>query len=1039
MDSLNARLKPLSIATRTAVPGLVFSVVLALGLHADSPAIRAAEGPRILRESTRNVEIRFSTPELQVRQVTREGELFHEIVLEEFGTTGAPGTPAVPVQRRMVAVPPGAAVSLEVELAKPISLTGAIDPLPVPYGEPVLPADDPAGLPVGVSSRYAADSSAYASEIWTPAEIVRIADQGAWRGIDFVTLEFTPVQFRTGKRAARYVPWANAHLSFDRVRGEEIASLQKEKRPADRLSGMVEGLFLNPDTALSWKRAAGGGLQAAGSGAMRQSTALAPTNSDRWLIEVEAAGLHKLRYSDLSAAGVPLNNPNPGNLHLVNGAGDAVAMWFDDQDDNGTLNAGDALYFYAPDPVSRWSWHAFYWLTKEATPGLRMSTVDVSPTAQTPVTEVWATHTENPPNGYIQYAVQGWDKWVHSLVYSTRSATLEFPDPTGFVVTPDNVTLTLRMVPYPLAAKDNNVSAILNGTPLMSNVSWPYWPSLWRHTVSVDSSLIQANNALEVSVQEISWVDGIDLEYRRELVAQDNTLAFRHDPAGEQRFEVSGFTDPIVHAFDITALPNPLRLESGDLIGDTFAFTSSGTSATEYLLAGTSAIHTPVAITHEPVSSLWDTSHAVDYLVVSHPDFISALGPLLAHRQGQGLTTLVADVTEVYKEFGDGTPNPEGIYNFVKYAYDNGATRPAYLLLVGDGHYDMLDYQGTGTSNPIPPYLADKDPYIGETTTDYQFTLVDGPDEIGDLLVGRLAVETADETTAIVNKILDYETNPPADPPANGWRRRALLVADQQPDPDEAGNFHDESDRVISHYLPFDMDPVRVYLGTTEYPTDYMAELEVRDAISDTLNTEGAAFMQYVGHGRPSALGSPAVWDANRDVGFLDNAVYPLSLTWTCWDNYHIQPEVDRPSLAEEMVTAQDSGSIATFGPVGLDTVASHDVLARGFFDAWFNDGINELGQTVLNAKLYVYRNAPGHKQLLYTFMQHGDPALRLPCEWYGDLNGDDAVTGDDLSLAAGGWAQPVGPLDNSVTVEHLTKIAAQYGVDGAACTVPEP
>jgi hypothetical protein len=114
----------------------------------------------------------------------------------------------------------------------------------------------------------------------------------------------------------------------------------------------------------------------------------------------------------------------------------------------------------------------------------------------------------------------------------------------------------------------------------------------------------------------------------------------------------------------------------------------------------------------------------------------------------------------------------------------------------------------------------------------------------------------------------------------------------------------------------------------------------------------------------------------NADIPSLANGNrLPVVLSMTCLDGYWIYP--NRPSLAEELVRADDRGAVATFSPTGLGVATGHHVLQRRFYDALFQDGIRELGPATLAAKLALYATG-GNYDLIHTFTVFGDPALRL-------------------------------------------------------------
>lgn len=194
-----------------------------------------------------------------------------------------------------------------------------------------------------------------------------------------------------------------------------------------------------------------------------------------------------------------------------------------------------------------------------------------------------------------------------------------------------------------------------------------------------------------------------------------------------------------------------------------------------YLLASAEAIQPParmrLATELQPVSG-------ADYLILSPSLFMPALTDLITLRQGQGLMVAVENLQVIYDAF-DGRPTSDAIHTYLQNAYTTWNPRPAYVLLVGDGTFDPKLYRADSKETFLPPYLADVDPWMGETAANNRYALLDGGaqgggDILPDLLVGRLPVNTIMETQIVVDKIVRYET----DPYPGGWNSNVVFAAD---------------------------------------------------------------------------------------------------------------------------------------------------------------------------------------------------------------------------------------------------------------------
>ncbi len=168
-------------------------------------------------------------------------------------------------------------------------------------------------------------------------------------------------------------------------------------------------------------------------------------------------------------------------------------------------------------------------------------------------------------------------------------------------------------------------------------------------------------------------------------------------------------------------------------------------------------------------------------------------------------------------------------------AYLTWNPRPLYVLLVGDGTSDPKRYQFFSLETVLPPFLADVDPWAGETAADNRFVTVDGGDNLPDMLIGRLPVNTLSELQTVVGKIVTYETSPPA----GTWNQTMVFVAD---DANSGGNFPVLTKSVVETYLP----PGFIAEQLLYIPSTISAG-EIRDQLLETWQA-GPGLVMYTGH-----------------------------------------------------------------------------------------------------------------------------------------------------------------------------------------------
>jgi hypothetical protein len=199
-----------------------------------------------------------------------------------------------------------------------------------------------------------------------------------------------------------------------------------------------------------------------------------------------------------------------------------------------------------------------------------------------------------------------------------------------------------------------------------------------------------------------------------------------------------------------------------------------------------------------------DANLDADYLVVVYDDFVDALIPWVEHREAQGHVVEVARISDVYDEFAGGVFGPDGIREFVRYAYRMhptvGGRQPLYLLLVGDASEDYWGIVREFPSNPtsaitsepnyVPGYMVLGDASVGGVReplilTDFWYIAnPDGNDDpdnqfFSSMMVGRLPTESLAQTEVVVDKILTYE-NGLLEEEGQEWRNRGMFIADDE-------------------------------------------------------------------------------------------------------------------------------------------------------------------------------------------------------------------------------------------------------------------
>jgi hypothetical protein len=500
-------------------------------------------------------------------------------------------------------------------------------------------------------------------------------------------------------------------------------------------------------------------------------------------------------------------------------------------------------------------------------------------------------------------------------------------------------------------------------------------------------------------------------------------LAFQIDGNGRREFEAAGFVGQNVIAYDISLPASPLSLQNLQITSTAAAGTpridepalptdqprrsflplvgtiSPSTGVTygvrfgqtvyasrSYLVTTLEAVRNVDPLVRDTGSSLRITSRQADYLLITHRSLIGAAEALASYRRSQGLTVAVVEIQDIYDEFGTGQLNPKAIRAFIDYAYHFWqAPAPVYVTLLGDGHYDYRMITGlTMMPNLVPPYFVCADPYVCEVAIDNAFVAVSGDDRLPDLAIGRLPANTPESAMVMVNKIINYETTPPA----GTWRQTLTFVSDNYRNssgtPDPAGNFEVLNEGVIAT-IPSEYTIQRVYFDP--YPNDDGGEpFRYRTAPSTTSATVGAVnggtlFLNYIGHASYNTWAHEAILQASdrtrNDVLLMTNGPrLPVVLDMACSSGNFAAPR--DTGIEAKMLEWSQGGSVAGWGATGFGVATGHDWLHRGFYQAVFGQQMRAVGPATVAGKLYLWNNGPHYDDLLDTFGLLGDPALRI-------------------------------------------------------------
>ncbi|MGD0199389.1 MAG: C25 family cysteine peptidase [Bryobacteraceae bacterium] len=664
-------------------------------------------------------------------------------------------------------------------------------------------------------------------------------------------------------------------------------------------------------------------------------------------IGIQSEGWYRVGQADLLAAGLDFRT-DPRTLQLyVDGVQQPMVV---QGEADGRLDPGDAVEFYGVGLDTPWSGTRTYWLRAGRQAGLRVQSQSGWAPAVRPATSFPFTIEWRPRTVYFAALLNGDAENFFGPVLTTEpvSQVLNVAQLYRSAAGAAQLQVSLQGA----TAGAHQVAIQLNGTTV-GTLKFS-GQSVGVSTVAIPNKLLQegANTltlAAEGGESDVSVVDTVLLTYPRAYVADSGPLRLTA-PSG-QAVTISGFASAQIRVMDITDPGNVMSMlgtivrRSAGNYAITIATRGPGTRT---LLAFADAqVAQPASIAANRPSSWHAAGLGADMVMVGQAKFLGSLGPLKALRESQGLTVAVVDVEDLYDEFNYGAKSPYALKSFLASAAANWHRKPRFVLLVGEATYDPRDYLGIGL-DLVPTKMVDT--AFLETPSDDWFADFAG-DGVPRMAVGRLPVVTADEATALVNKIVGYEQSRGA-----GWRNQVLLVTGQN----DGENDFEGYTAALKAVLPG-------YLGVSEIS---QGSLGAHDQLLNSLNA-GVGLVNYFGHG------SDQVWaggllDSSEAAALTNSPYLPFVVSMTCLNGYFVDDAYGE-SLATALMKAPAGGAIAVWASSGLTNSTAQAPLDKALMRALYVNPPPALGEAAAAAK-----RAVSDLDVRRTWILFGDPATKL-------------------------------------------------------------
>ena len=364
------------------------------------------------------------------------------------------------------------------------------------------------------------------------------------------------------------------------------------------------------------------------------------------------------------------------------------------------------------------------------------------------------------------------------------------------------------------------------------------------------------------------------------------------------------------------------------------------------------ARHDDAALGFAPTDMPSAQGSAVDYVIVCPDEYLSAFQPLAEWKMKKGVRATIRTLSWIREHYPEGVDTSDRVRRFAQDAYRYWG---AQWLLIGSDT-DQIPVRYAWTRFFQLQYLAsdlyfsaldgnwndDGDAIFGEAPQYFNnAALGDSVDLLTDIFGGRLPAMDLASAQAMVQKIINYESNPPI-----ASVERVLAFAEVLfPSEWNFGMRWSLDGATLAdstlQLVPETLHKCRLYENYYSWPGSFP---ENRESVIDSMNA-GYGLWLHVGHGfrNTMAVGGEQNDErlTNEDADALINGprtavLYALNCASTA---------VDYNCISERFLANPNGGTVAVIGSTDLDFPGTSFKYQLEFFKLLYQDGYYHLGE----------------------------------------------------------------------------------------------
>jgi len=476
----------------------------------------------------------------------------------------------------------------------------------------------------------------------------------------------------------------------------------------------------------------------------------------------------------------------------------------------------------------------------------------------------------------------------------------------------------------------------------------------------------QPAQPMSLQIQDVSFVPPDPATYDSNQVFPVNYLELtgQNDLAGQS---MAALTVYPVHYYPatqkltlVTSLTFTVEGVAGYVCGDYLpdAFTSNSKALYQQLVKKTVINPQDVQLRSvSPLHRMGVDPGNYEYVIITQDSWVNDFQPLREWKTKKGVPATIVTTSWIYNDGGYSGTNVEQIKAFVQDAYTNWGT--IYVLLGGDTDVVPCNYKTFPSvdSDPVP-----NDAFYADFDTDW----------VCEVNVGRASVTGPGSGTGqignFINKVLNYETNPPRTEYATnagffGFDLDASTPAEQC----KIG--------IDSSYIPAGWTTTTVYDSQGgNHQSDVITAMNAGQNLLNHADHSSSNFMGtgYVNHGL--GIGNTDMDDLTN--GNKQGILYSMGCDPAAFDTPN--------SIAEHFVRNSNGGGVAFIGnsrygwynPGNVNTLSmEYDAY---FFRSIFQESLYNLGVAFSDHKDDGYQNNAYYKYVYTELTLLGDPELPI-------------------------------------------------------------